>query len=270
MSSSDVHLSIVTICLNNLAGLKKTIESLQRQELGNFEHVVVDGGSLDGTKDFLESYESFATYPVTYISESDTGIYSAINKGITLSLGRVVSILNSGDEYLPFVLGKALAPFPNSDAQLVVYGNTVLIDEQACLVGATRLDKRSYQQLPRGMSVSHPGTFVSKSLYERFGYYDERFKISGDFEFLKRLYHERVKFVFVEETIASMADGGVSTQLRSAWRIAYEVSTLVYENEVWYMRKMIFFRYLVTHILSFYRKELNRLLRIIRKRKPHK
>jgi glycosyltransferase involved in cell wall biosynthesis len=89
-------LSIITICKNNLSGLKKTIESLENQTYKNFELIIVDGNSKDATVEYLESMQH-DEFMITWRSENDTGIYNAMNKGISLSRRKYLQFLNAGD-----------------------------------------------------------------------------------------------------------------------------------------------------------------------------
>ena len=93
-----MHLSIVTINYNNLSGLQKTIDSVLSQSFEDFEWIVIDGGSTDGSKELLEQYQEHFAY---WCSVPDKGIYNAINKGIKLATGDIIGLLNSGDTALP-------------------------------------------------------------------------------------------------------------------------------------------------------------------------
>lgn len=92
-------LSIITINYNNAEGLKKTLASVTAQTITEFEHVVVDGASTDGSADIIREYAEKASYPVRWVSEPDKGIYNAMNKGLRMASGEYVQVLNSGDIY---------------------------------------------------------------------------------------------------------------------------------------------------------------------------
>ncbi|MBC7426937.1 MAG: glycosyltransferase, partial [Bacteroidia bacterium] len=116
-------LSIITICLNDKSGLEKTILSVKEQTFRDYEHLIIDGGSVDGSKEIIEKYKSYLAFT---ISERDNGRYQAMNKGIQNSKGIYLLFLNSGD-YLAdnFVLQKILS---DADMPDIKYGNVIFED----------------------------------------------------------------------------------------------------------------------------------------------
>ena len=118
-----MKLSIITVNLNNCDGLQKTIDSVVSQTFKDFEWIVIDGGSTDGSKELIEQYADHFTY---WVSEPDKGIYNAMNKGIRVAKGDYLQFLNSGDYlYDRTTLEKCLLPQNNAD---VIYGNLYLTD----------------------------------------------------------------------------------------------------------------------------------------------
>ena len=113
-------LSIITVNYNNIAGLRKTYESIQPQTFRNFEWIVVDGGSTDGGKEFIQEHQSEMAW---WCSERDGGIYNGMNKGIAHAEGEYLMFLNSGDELIASdTLERVFASAPNAD---VIYGNWI-------------------------------------------------------------------------------------------------------------------------------------------------
>lgn len=173
-------ITIITINYNNFIGLKKTMHSVLNQSDTNIEYIVIDGGSSDGSKEFIEKNKDKLTY---WVSEPDNGIYNAMNKGIDKAKGKYLLFLNSGD-YLcdKYVLSQVLQSLNDCD---VYYGNLIEV-----------WPNNSYQKKNKGIedkeisiltfitgSLSHPSSFIKRSLFEKYGYYDESLKVVSDWKF---------------------------------------------------------------------------------------
>ena len=171
------RLSIITINYNNCLGLNKTIQSVIIQSFKNFEWIVIDGGSTDGSKSLLESYSSFFTY---WISEPDRGIYHAMNKGISKASGDYLLFLNSGDcLYGPNTLEDVFSFHFEED---VVYGY-ILVDH-----GDRITEEKHPEEVTLGTfiygTIHHSGcSFIRKELFDKYGKYDETLRIVSDWKF---------------------------------------------------------------------------------------
>lgn len=209
-------ISIVTVVFNSQDYLTATIESVINQTYENYEYIIIDGGSTDKTIEIIQQYERHIDH---WLSESDRGIYDAMNKGIKLAKGDIIGILNSGDLY-SFNALTEVARLYNRQVDrdyLVITGAMNRFDEQS---GVNFTQVRSESDLHRdinlGMPINHPATFITKKLYERVGYFNSEFKICGDHDLIFRIYHERLaKFIFTEQVLASMSMGGASEKLDS-------------------------------------------------------
>ena len=173
-------ISIITINYNNAAGLEKTVKSVITQNSSDFEFIIVDGGSNDGSLDLIKKYASKITQ---YVSEKDKGIYHAQNKGILMSSGEYCLFLNSGDLLAgKEVLESVVAELNGAD---IVYGDIVTID-----VKGTRTHLKSPAKIGVSeMMIStlwHPSAFIKRQLFDTFGLYNEDFKVTGDYEFFIR------------------------------------------------------------------------------------
>src|SRR5690554_2808646 len=124
---SPIKLSVITVNLNNAAGLSKTLESVASQTFTNYEHIIIDGGSTDGSVDIIKDYErKFNGAPghLYWVSEPDKGIYNAMNKGIKVASGEYCNFLNSGDYYISApTLSTIFDHNPNSD---ILYGDALI------------------------------------------------------------------------------------------------------------------------------------------------
>ena len=170
------RISIITINYNNLVGLKKTIESVVNQTWQEFEYLVIDGGSTDGSVAYLEHNKDLFAY---WISESDKGVYHAMNKGIAKASGEYLLFLNSGDHlYNKRVLEYNHKFISEKD---IIYFNLEVIESA----------KKYIKEYPDILSFSyfvedtlpHPATFINKMAFERTNLYKEEFKIVSDWKF---------------------------------------------------------------------------------------
>lgn len=174
-----MRLSIITINYNNRNGLQKTIESVISQTNKNFEWIIIDGGSTDGSKELIEKYSSYIAY---WVSEPDKGIYNAMNKGIKVSHGDFLWFLNSGDYlYDANVLMQLLPLLKEKD---IYVGNMYCVD----CVGKKWMSKKDFT--PEGIikkltfsSFCHPSTIFNRNVFEVYGYYREDKKIASDWFF---------------------------------------------------------------------------------------
>lgn len=176
-----MKLSVITICLNDLAGLKKTVKSVIGQSFKDFEYIVIDGASKDGTLEFLEKYSDQITQ---FISEEDKGIYNAMNKGIALSKGEYCLFLNSGDYLVNDDV--LMSVFLQNNESDILYGNMIIEDENG---------SRRHGKMPKELSfihmisdtLWHPVSFIRRSLFEDYGTYDESLKMVSDYDFFLKV-----------------------------------------------------------------------------------
>jgi glycosyltransferase involved in cell wall biosynthesis len=173
-----LKLSIITVNLNNSAGLEKTIESVVSQTSSDFEYIVIDGGSSDGSLEVIKKFEDKITY---WISEPDDGIYHAMNKGIRLAKGEFCQFLNSGDWLTtPKVIGTMLDALPDCS---IFYGNMLKVFPNRKIYRDS-CGKGDVSMLSFYMgSLNHSPNFIKKSLFEKYGFYDESLKIVSDWKF---------------------------------------------------------------------------------------
>jgi glycosyltransferase involved in cell wall biosynthesis len=178
-------ISVVTPTFNSIATLRETIESVLAQDYNNWEHIVIDGGSTDGTTDLLRSYPH-----LQWFSEKDQGHYHAMNKGIERASGEIIAILNGDDCYRMGALGKvatAIGEKPEWDA---LFGDVVYVDGQGGEIFRREEAAYDYDVLRFGSVcyVIHPTLFVKKSIYERIGMYRYgKFLNCCDVDFILRL-----------------------------------------------------------------------------------
>jgi glycosyltransferase involved in cell wall biosynthesis len=201
-----VHISIITINFNNQDGLKRTIDSVVSQSFNDFEWIIIDGGSTDGSRELIEQNASRFAY---WVSEPDSGIYNAMNKGIKKAKGEYLLFLNSGD-YLYGERSLKQVVMAGLDAD-VVYGY-IMVDKE----GTKEIYKYQREITLATFiyeTINHSGcAFIRRSLFDRYGLYDESLRIVSDWKFFLLsigLGDASVKFV---DVLVSVFDaGGIGT-----------------------------------------------------------
>ena len=198
-------LSIITVCLDEATTIEHTLKSVANQKFTDFEFIVIDGGSTDGTLDIINNYHDQID---VLISEQDTGIYNAMNKGIKAAKGEYVSFLNAGDYYCnSLVLVNA---FQSTDGEDIIYGDIV-----AELSNGTHIRKEIPGKLGKLYmtfdTIPHPGTLIKKNLFEDLGLYNENFRIASDYEFfLKAIFSHNCSYKYIPIPFAVFNLMGVS------------------------------------------------------------
>lgn len=178
-------ISIVTPTFNSIATLRETIESVLAQDYGNWEHIVIDGGSTDGTIELLRSYPH-----LQWVSENDRGHYHAMNKGIDRASGQVVAILNADDCYREGTLRRVAEAFAENSDWDALFGDVVYVDGKGSEIFRREEARYDYDVLRFGnvCYVIHPTLFVKKETYDRIGAYRyEKFLNCCDVDFILRL-----------------------------------------------------------------------------------
>ena len=215
--NDKIFISIVTVCYNSEKTIARTFESLLRQGFKDYELIVVDGGSTDGTVDKIKQFEPLFEGRMHWKSEPDGGIYDAFNKGISRAGGQYVWIVNSDDYMEPDALRiiheKAVL---HPDAILCFATNYVKRDGTVKILSST--SKSSRKAFYRDWAIApHTSVIVPKSIYEKFGVYDENFRLSGDVDWMHRMYGKKVKFMSFPQVVTNFTEGGVSTTNNDVW-----------------------------------------------------
>ncbi|MGC1204927.1 MAG: glycosyltransferase family 2 protein [Flavobacteriaceae bacterium] len=201
-------ISIITINYNNKIGLEATIRSVQNQTATNYEHIVIDGNSVDGSKEIIENNKDSFSY---WVSEPDNGVYHAMNKGIKVATGIYVFFLNSGDE---FIDRNVLEVFNNFalKGKDIYFGDLQLDDghgNKAVLLTPKTL---SFEFFFR-RSLPHQSAIIKRELFDSIFYYTEAFKIISDWEFFAVAMCQRnCSYEHVGITVANYDTNGVSSR----------------------------------------------------------
>ena len=203
-----MKLSIITVNLNNLEGLKRTYESVVCQTFTDYEWSVIDGGSTDGSREFIEQHQDKFAY---WCSEPDKGIYNAMNKGIVRAKGEYLNFMNSGD---CFADKETLAGvFEKERTADILYGYITVggIKGGYHPYRTTNNNPRWYEICYAG-TLHHQSTFIKRELFDKIGLYDDSYKIAADIKwFVIAISKHGASCEFIANTIAIFAPGGKST-----------------------------------------------------------
>ena len=203
------RVSIITICFNSEAVIKKTIESVLNQTFTDIEYLIIDGASKDKTVEIAESYkDAFAEKGIDYkiFSEPDKGIYDAMNKGIAKATGELVGLINSGDFYEPQMVETAVKAYEEKPYDIFYADINLIKDNGQIIVKRSRYDK-----LPTSRHWNHPTMVVRKAYYDEIGTY-KCVGIHDDFEFFLRARKKNARITIKNVTLANFMTGGASNK----------------------------------------------------------
>ena len=203
-----MKLSIVTINRNNAAGLEKTLLSVANQTFKEFEYIVVDGASTDNSVEIIKKLES-SFHHLKWVSEPDTGIYNAMNKGLRMASGDYIQILNSGDCLAAKdVTERMLDALEMAGNPSILYGNMI-----KCFPDGRKMMDKSFaghEITMLGMytgTLNHDPAYICRDLFVKYGYYDENLKIVSDWKWYLQaiiLGGEKPKYVDMNVTLFDM------------------------------------------------------------------
>ncbi len=228
-----MKVSIITVVYNGEKTIEDTILSVASQDFPSIEHIIIDGASTDNTLNIVKKHKNKVTH---FISEPDTGLYDAMNKGIKCATGDIIGILNADDIYYNSdCISSVVKEFEEKKVE-VVYGNLVYVSSNN-LKKILRYYNSEFFTIGRfayGFMPAHPTFFVYKKLYEKFGYYKTNYLIAADFELLVRFLSKyRASYSCLGKVLVKMRMGGVSTKnLKSNWILNKEILRACKENMI--------------------------------------
>jgi glycosyltransferase involved in cell wall biosynthesis len=205
-----MKVSIITISYNAVHTIEETIRSVLGQDYPLVEYIVVDGGSNDGTLDVIEKYRDRIA---SVITEPDTGLYNAMNKGLRYANGDVVAVLNSDDVYAHTSVVRTVVEVLHTEEVDACYGDLLYVsrDHPEKVVRYWKAGLVGEESFRRGWMPPHPTFFAKRACYEAYGYFNETFRFSADYELMLRFLHRYgVKASYIPEVLVHMKTGGVS------------------------------------------------------------
>jgi len=223
--------SVITVCYNSAPTLARALQSVADQDWPDVEHIVIDGGSTDGTAAILDAFRPRLAH---IVSEPDKGIYDAMNKGLDRASGDVICFINADDQYTSNgVLSRVAAEMERHDVEALA-GDAVFFraDNPGTIIRRYRSDRFTPDRLVWGWMPAHPALFLRREVIERVGRFRTDYRIAGDFEFIIRVFHgHAVRYLHLPEVLVRMQLGGISTAgWRSKMRLNREVLRACREN----------------------------------------
>lgn len=198
-----IALSIITINRNNAKGLRRTIESVVKQTYNNYEYVIIDGNSSDGSQLIIDEFSNKIAYSV---SEKDTGIYNAMNKGILRAKGRYCLFLNSGDWLKNADILNEI--FSENRTEDILFGNIIYDGEKEAMIFPDTISLNTFL----GPSIGHGASFIKRELFDKVGLYNEQNKIVSDWEFFVQAFlKHKCTYKHINQTVTVYQMGGIST-----------------------------------------------------------
>lgn len=212
-----MKISVITINYNNCAGLVKTLQSVQMQKYYDFEHIVIDGGSTDGSKSVIEKYSLDVRYPICWLSEKDTGIYNAMNKGVIRASGDYLLMLNSGDYLLDDEVLEKVSYF--LDGTDIIQGNTI----QQYNDGTYRCRGYGRSDISFTDAVEanflHQASFIKRTLHDQYGLYDESYQRSSDsYFYITCLALGNATFKYIDVDVTNFDTAGITSLTNGYWK----------------------------------------------------
>jgi glycosyltransferase involved in cell wall biosynthesis len=228
-----LKVSVITACYNSARTLAGSLESVASQDYPEIEHVIVDGGSTDGTLQLIAVHQARIA---KLINGPDRGIYDALNKGVAAATGDVVAFLHSDDVYAsPRVIGEVVRRM-SSESLDALYGDVAFVrgDNLGRVVRVYSSRRFRPSRIGWGWMPAHPGLFVSRKLFQQYGSFKIDYAIAGDFEFVARIFAKPdFRYAYVPQIFVKMRMGGSSTKgLRSTLTLNREVLRACRENGI--------------------------------------
>lgn len=224
-------ITVITINYNNAPGLRKTLESVSSQTSKSFEYIIVDGASSDGSEDIIRNFHIKSDLKCRFVSEADTGIYNAMNKGLGLASRDYVLFLNSGDMFNSiFTISEICSTLETYDFPTALYGDIIFVDSINKVKRKWVSGSFVRYKFLLGWMLPHPGTAIKLREIEKLGLFDESYHIAADYDLIYRLFYvEKLDAVYLSKALVRMEEGGVSNgsllnvirgnlEVLSAWR----------------------------------------------------
>ena len=223
-----MKISIITVCYNSQKTIKDTIESVLNQTYDNYEYILIDGKSSDDTVKIIESYKKKFKGKMKYISEKDKGLFDAMNKGIKMSTGDIIGIINSDDTLAKNDVFEIIASKFKDKSLDGIYSNIYFLDENMKKINRVFKAKKGNYKL--GWYPPHPSLYLKSSVYKKYGNYNNNFRISADYDFMLRIMKNNVKLGYIDDVLVYMRSGGVSTAGIKGYKKSFDESIKVLKN----------------------------------------
>lgn len=226
-----MKISIITVSYNSSQTIQKTFDSIRSQTYTDLEYIVVDGNSTDGTLDLIQANQDIID---EWISESDIGLYDAMNKGIKRTTGDIIGILNSDDVFKDNKVLENIAVFHKQNDVEASVGNIIQRNDRGKIVRTYNSNNWEPEKLKIGFMPPHPSIFFKKDLFEKWGDYPLDYKMGADYELIVRFFlKHNISWKYSEITTTSMLVGGISSSGVKSYNLATrEIKKALLSNEI--------------------------------------
>ncbi|MGG3709337.1 glycosyltransferase family 2 protein [Heyndrickxia coagulans] len=235
-----MKLSVVTPCFNSSKTIRRTIESVIKQNYPNIEYIIVDGKSNDNTLEIIKNYSLEYNY-IKYISEKDNSMTEALNKGIKMATGEVICSINADDEFLPNVLENIMEKFKNNNIDILVGNTRVVQDETKKLIytATPKLMSSYFLMCILDCLTPESSVFFRRNCFEKVGLFDEKIKYTQDYEFYLRLIKNGYRFTYYDLDISNFYLSKHQYSSAAADKMKAEVCSYIsYKSMHLFLRKM--------------------------------
>ena len=203
-----MKISLITVSYNSEKTIERTIRSVLSQDYLDIEYIIIDGDSSDNTLDIIQKFKKRIS---KVISEKDSGVYDAMNRGLLLASGQIIGFLHS-DDYYPQnnIISNVINNFLNQTDTKLVIGDIALLNKKKKI---TRYYSGSNFNFQIGIMPPHPSVFIKKDCYKKFGNFNENYKIAADYDLLLRIIKiGKIKYSYSKTILVYMQDGGISNK----------------------------------------------------------
>lgn len=212
IKQSKIKITIITVCFNSEKTINKTLNSVANQVYDNIEHIIIDGKSTDQTINIINEYSHIKKI----ISESDYGIYHAMNKGLEIATGDIIGFLNSDDFYVNNnVLKKIESVFVGNRDIDACYSDLDYIDkvDNKKIIRHWKSCKFTEGLFAKGWCPPHPTFFARHSVYKNYGYFNLKYRIAADVDLMMRFIEKyKIKSIYIPEVLIKMRTGGITNR----------------------------------------------------------
>lgn len=244
-------ISIITVVYNCEQTIERTILNVIKQDFENYEFIIVDGGSTDNTLNILKKYENQIT---KWVSESDKGIYDAMNKGVKMANGEWINFMNAGDEFAVLNFTSLLEAMQNEEFA-VIYGDVIIKNEE----GNFSLDKaRPINEMNYLLNFCHQSSFVRRKVLLD-NPFSLNYKISSDYDFFLKIFIKNYKFSYIDKPISIFELGGISTGISKKY-LKERLLIISSTHQTFYDKLIFTFKFLKT-LLPINRIGIKKLLK---------
>jgi glycosyltransferase involved in cell wall biosynthesis len=206
----DLKISLITVVYNAQNTIEQCIVSILRQKFNNVQYIVIDGGSTDNTIQIINKYKDKIDF---FVSESDYGVYDAMNKGIAKATGDIIGTLNADDYYAnDDVLHNVAIAFAKQNTG-ILYGDLDYVDQSGKTIRKWRSGKYKSGMFNWGWMPPHPTFYCRRSLFEKLGSYKLDYGSAADYELMLRFIHlNKTGVCYLNKVMIKMVIGGISNK----------------------------------------------------------